>query len=226
MMTVPTIVRRLRVDLERQDPFWPAQLAALVSILLYVTLPDKLTIGPNWSIPLLETVLFVALVLATPGEEPPGRMRQRLAVALIGVLALVTLAGLGLLVHVVAEGGMGAGRGLLEAAIVLWGTIVLVFALIYWELDRGGPVARAHPHLRRPADFQFTQSARQGGEPAPEWQPSFVDYLFVALTNSTAFSPTDTMPLSHRAKMTMGVQAVASLITVVVIVARAVGSLR
>jgi uncharacterized membrane protein len=227
MSTVPAIARRFRVDLERQDPHWPAQLAALVSILLYVTLPDKLTIGPDWAIPLLETVLFVALVLATPGDELPGtRMRQRLAVALIGVLALATLAGLGLLVHVVAEGGSGAGRDLLEAAIVLWATIVLVFALIYWELDRGGPVARAHPHLRRPADFQFTQNARRGGEPAPEWQPSFVDYLFVALTNSTAFSPTDTMPLSHRAKMTMGVQAVASLITVVVIVARAVGSLR
>jgi hypothetical protein len=80
-------------------------------------------------------------------------------------------------------------------------------ALIYWELDRGGPVARAHPQLTRAPDFLFTQSTGEGRElVAPGWQPSFVDYLYLALTNSTAFSPTDTMLLSHRAKLTMGVQ--------------------
>jgi hypothetical protein len=72
MITVASLVRRLRVDLERPDAFWPAQLAALVSIVLYVTLPDKLTIGPSWSAPLLEAVLFVALVLATPGKRCPA----------------------------------------------------------------------------------------------------------------------------------------------------------
>jgi hypothetical protein len=223
---VRSIGRGFRADLARPDPFWPAQLAALASILLYATLPNKLTIGPSWSIPALEAVLLVALVLATPGEDVPrSRARQRLAVALIGVLAAATLAGLGLLAHVVIEEG-AAGRGLVEAAAVLWGTIVLVFALVYWELDSGGPIARAHPELARRPDFLFTERTAEGRELAPGWQPSFVDYLYLALTNSTAFSPTDTMPLTHRAKMTMGIQGMASMITVILLIARAVGSLR
>jgi hypothetical protein len=223
---VTSIVRHFRADLERSDPHWPAQLAALVTIILYVTLPDKLTVGPSWLVPALESMLLVALVLATPGDEVPGsRMRQRLAVALIGVLALATLGAVGLLAHLVVEEG-AAGHGLVDAAIVLWGTIVLVFALVYWELDRGGPIARAHPELTGPLDFLFTQSLDEGRELAPEWQPSFVDYLYLSLTNSTAYSPTDTMPLSPRAKLTMAIQAVASLVTIGLLVARAVGSLR
>jgi hypothetical protein len=171
--------------------------------------------------------LFVALVLATPGEEAPGTgIRQRLAAALIGVVAVVTLIALGLLAQYVVFGGRTAGRGLLEAAFVLWGTIVLVFALIYWELDRGGPVARAHPHIKGAADFLFTQDTSEGRELDPGWRPSFVDYLYVSITNSTAFSPTDTMPLRHRAKMAMAVQSMAAMITVLLILARAVGSLR
>jgi hypothetical protein len=226
MVPVISIVRHFRTDLERPDPHWPAQLAALVAIVLYVTLPDKLTVGPSWFVPTLEALLLVALVLATPGDEVPGsRMRQRLAVALVGVLAIATLVALGLLAHLVVEEG-AAGHGLVDAAIVLWGTIVLVFALVYWELDRGGPIARAHPELAEPFDFLFTQSSDEGRALAPEWLPSFVDYLYLSLTNSTAYSPTDTMPLSRRAKMTMGIQSVASLVTIGLLVARAVASLR
>jgi len=222
---VSSIVRRFRVDLERPDPYWPAQLAALAAILLYVTLPNKLTIGPDWLVPVLEVLVFVALVLTTPGDEVPGtRVRQRLAIALIGVLAVVNLVALGLLAHYVVEGGAG-GRGLVEAAVALWGTIVLVFALVYWELDRGGPLARAHPELTEPFDFFFTQSTDEGRRLEPGWQPSFADYLYLSLTNSTAYSPTDTMPLSKRAKLTMGVQSVASLITIGLLIARAIASL-
>jgi hypothetical protein len=156
---------------------------------------------------------------------PGTRLRQRLAIGVVGLLVVVTLVGVGLLVQVVAEGEAGSGSGLLEAAIVLWGTLVLVFAIVYWELDRGGPVARADPNLTGPPDFLF--AARPGGgEETQEWQPTFLDYFYVALTNSTAFSPTDTLPLTHRTKVAMGIQAVASLITIVVIVTRAVGSLR
>jgi hypothetical protein len=225
VIAVPSIVRHFRADLERPDPHWPAQLAALVTVLLYLTLPNKLTIGPSWLVPVLEALLLVALVLATPGDEVPGtQMRQRLAVGLVSLLAVATLVALGLLAHFVVEGG--SAGGLIEAAIVLWGTIVLVFALVYWELDRGGPLARAHSHLTGPNDFLFTQSTAEGRELAPNWQPSFVDYLYLSLTNSTAYSPTDTMPLTGRAKMTMGLQSLASLVTIGLLVARAVGSLR
>jgi hypothetical protein len=114
---------------------------------------------------------------------------------------------------------------LVEAAVALWGTIVLVFALVYWELDRWGPLARAHPELTEPFDFLFTQSTDEGSRLEPGWQPSFADYLYLSLTNSTAYSPTDTMPLSKRAKLTMGVQSVASLITIGLLIARAIASL-
>jgi uncharacterized membrane protein len=223
---VRSFAHRIQVDLARPDPFWPAQLAALAAILLYLALPEKLTIGPPWLVPAVEGLLFVALVLATPGDElRDRRMRQRLAVGVVGLLVGVSLAGIGLLVQVVAEGEAGGGRGLLEAAIVLWGTIVLVFALVYWELDRGGPVARADPNLIGPPDFLFAERPGRDEE-KHEWRPTFLDYLYVALTNSTAFSPTDTLPLSRRAKVMMGIQAVASMVTVVVIIARGVNSLR
>jgi hypothetical protein len=111
--------------------------AALAAILVYITLPNKLTIGPNWLVPVLEVLVFVALVLTTPGEEVPGtRMRHRLAVALIGVLAVVNLVALGLLAHYVVEGGAG-GRGLVEAAVALWGTIVLVRSRLLGTRSRG-----------------------------------------------------------------------------------------
>jgi hypothetical protein len=103
---------------------------------------------------------------------------------------------------------------------------VLAFSLGYWELDRGGPGARAQPDLTQPADFLFTQNTAEGRELAPGWQPSFVDYLYLALTNSTAFGPTDTMPLTHRAKLTMGLQSGAAMITVGLLVATAVGNLQ
>ena len=88
------------------DPHWPAQLAALVVVLLYLTLPEKLTVGPCWLVPALEALLLVALVLATPGDEVAGSQAcQRLAVAFVGVVALATLVALGLLAHFVVEGG-------------------------------------------------------------------------------------------------------------------------
>jgi hypothetical protein len=227
MRRLTSIGRRLRIDLERSDPYWPAQLAALAAILLYLTLPNELIIGPTWLIPALEAALFIVLVIATPGEEPPRtQVRQRLAWALVGVLVAATLVGLGLLAHLVVEEGTQAGGGLLRAAFVLWGTIVLAFSLVYWELDRGGPDARARPNLVQSADFLFTQHTAEGRELAPGWQPSFVDYLYLALTNSTAFGPTDTMPLRHRAKLIMGLQAGAAMITVGLLVASAVGNLQ
>ena len=227
MRRLTSIGRRLRIDLERSDPYWPAQLAALAAILLYLTLPNELIIGPTWLIPALEAALFIVLVIATPGEEPPRtQVRQRLAWALVGVLVAATLVGLGLLAHLVVEEGTQAGGGLLRAAFVLWGTIVLAFSLVYWELDRGGPDARARPNPVQPADFLFTQHTAEGRELAPGWQPSFVDYLYLALTNSTAFGPTDTMPLRHRAKLIMGLQAGAAMITVGLLVASAVGNLQ
>jgi hypothetical protein len=124
-------------------------------------------------------------------------------------------------------GGVGTetrGANLLDGGIVIWGTNLVIFSVWYWELDRGGPVRGAHGGKPMAPDFLFPQMTDPRWK-EPGWRPRFGDYLYVSLTNQTAFSPTDTMPLTYRAKLLMGVQGLASLITVGVIVARAVNIL-
>ena len=113
---------------------------------------------------------------------------------------------------------------LLVSGGVIWLTNVIAFGLWYWEFDRGGPVARANAERMYP-DFQFVQMASPGLAP-PDWEPAFADYLYLSFTNATAFSPTDTMPLSRWAKLAMTVQAAVSIVTVALVVARAVNILK
>jgi len=145
---------------------------------------------------------------------------------------LVTLV---LLVAVLVGDQDTAGTSLLLAALQVWATNVIAFGLIYWELDRGGPVARTQKAREELplADFRFTQDETQdtvvevsaGSSVKADWISTFVDYLYLSTTNSSAFSPTDTMPLTSRAKILMGVQATAALVTSLLVIARAVGAL-
>jgi uncharacterized membrane protein len=205
--------------------YWPARIAVLAAIGLYVVLPDRLIPGPRIIIPLLEAVLLVALFLFVPHRTTIDHPARRiLAVTLIGILTAANTISLGLLIDHLLMGGVLQGRELIFSSVAIWLTNVIVFALWYWELDRGGPFERHQPWHRDP-DFLFPQMATPGAG-RPNWAPSFVDYLYVSLTNATAFSPTDTMPLSILAKSLMGVQAIASLLTVAVVAARAVNILQ
>jgi len=127
------------------------------------------------------------------------------------------------LVHFLLHHKVADGRGLIVAGVLIWLTNFLIFALWFWEIDRGGPGKRA---LGRdgPPDFLFPQMSDDRIEPR-DWRPKFIDYLYVSLTNNTAFSPTDTMPLTPMAKIIMGVQSVVSLLTLGLIVSRAVNIL-
>jgi hypothetical protein len=179
--------------------------------------------GPTWLLPSVEGLLLVALVLATPHPSVRYSPRRRtLAMALIGMVSATNLVSLILLVHYLLKGGKTGGHPLILAGIVLWVTNVLLFGLWYWELDRGGPVTRAmHPEIK--PDFLFPQMTdpRLGGS---DWLPGFIDYLYVSFTNATAFSPTDTMPLTQTAKVLMAVQSTA-LVPFGLVVARAVNIL-
>jgi hypothetical protein len=210
--------------LARRDPFWPAQLAALAAIALYLSLPEKLTVGPTWLLPALEGVLFVGLIVAMPNpamQYSPGR--RHFALALISMVSAANLVSLVLLVHYLLKGGKAGGHQLILSGIVLWMTNVLLFALWFWELDRGGPITRKLDPSSQP-DFLFPQMSDSRW--APEgWMPGFVDYFYLSFTNATAFSPTDTMPLTHRTKLLMTVQSLASLVTIGLVVARAVNIL-
>jgi len=203
---------------------WPARIAVMAAIALYLVLPQRLVPGPRWVVPALEGA--VLLVLSTTRrhstiEESPKR--RALATLLVGIVTVANLINLGMLVRELVGGRVNNGRELIFAASAIWLTNVIAFALWYWQLDRGGPLARHNPNHREP-DFLFPQMAAPGSAP-PTWAPSFIDYFYVSFTNATAFSPTDTMPLTVTAKALMTAQSGASLLTIALVAARAVNIL-
>jgi hypothetical protein len=204
---------------------WPVMISVVVAVLLYVSLPDRLTPGPGWLTGIVECALLLPLLLTEPHWHPEyGRNWQRwVTITLFGVINLSNLISLGLLVDTLLAGGKATGRELIGEAVKIWLTNVLIFGFWYWELDRGGPRAR-HWRQEHAPDFLFPQMATP--EIAhPHWMPTFVDYLYLSFTNSTAFSPTDTLPLTPAAKMLMLVQSIISLLTVALVAARAVNIL-
>jgi uncharacterized membrane protein len=214
----------LRAFLTRSNPFWPAQVTVLVALVLDLALPEQLTIGPRWLLPIVEAMLVVGLLVASPRPKVRhSQLRRQIAMSLIGLVSAVNLYSLGQLVHYLLRTGTNNGHALILAGAVLWGTNVLLFGLWYWELDRGGPMRRMLVRDAQP-DFLFPQMTQHKIGP-PGWSPGLIDYLYVSFTNATAFSPTDTMPLTAMAKVLMAVQSLASLVTVGLVVARAVNIL-
>jgi hypothetical protein len=208
----------------RWDPYIGPQLIVLGAILLDVSLPQKLTIGPTWLLPSVEALLLVGLTISLriPGVSWSPTHRT-VAIALIALVSVVNIVSLALLVHELLKGGNhnATGHRLILAGMVLWVTNVLLFGLWFWELDRGGPaVRRTQPG---PPDFLFPQMNEP--EQFAGWEPNLIDYLYVSFTNATAFSPTDAMPLSRIAKVLMAVQATTALVTIGLVVARAVNIL-
>jgi len=211
-----------------KEPRWPATLAVFTALALYWFLPEKLTLGPNWLLPLLELVLLIPLSVVAPmryKDEP--RWQRYAAVALIALVNAANIISLTLLVHDLLQGKANGkqivGPQLLFSSILIWLTNVIVFGLWYWELDRGGPDERSHPAHRQP-DFLFPQMTTPHCTDA-HWSPTFIDYLYVSFTNATAFSPTDTMPLTPGAKTLMAIQSLISLLTIALVAARAVNIL-
>jgi uncharacterized membrane protein len=206
------------------EPFWPVQATVLGAIGLQLLLPERLTAGPTWLVPALEAALFLGLFMATPRElEGEHRRRRAMALALTAFVSAANIFSLGALTHFLLHHHVPEGRPLITAGVLIWLTNFLIFALWYWELDRGGPGKRAAGHDEAP-DFLFPQMTDDRIEPL-EWRPKFIDYLYVSLTNAAAFSPTDTMPLTPMAKSIMGIQSLVSLVTIGLIVSRAVNIL-
>lgn len=213
-----------REELGVVEPFWQAQLAVLFALLLYLLLPGRLTLGPRWLLPVFEGVLLLGLAISTPyRHHSQSPARRRLSIGLIAVVTAANFTALGLLVHLLLERNTAAGRDLIIAAGQIWLTNVAVFALWYWEVDCGGPHIRTKSEPQTP-DFLFPQMTVPE-LPLGDWRPGFLDYLYVAFTNASAFSPTDAMPLSVRVKSLMLVEAIASFLTVGLIAARAVNIL-
>ncbi len=209
----------------RSEPFWPAQTTVLAAIALQLLLPKRLTAGPRWLLPALEGVLLLGLAVATPRQlEREHRVRRRTALLLTAFVSAANITSLVMLTHALLHHGTPNGRELITSGVLIWLTNVLIFGLWYWEADRGGPGRRAAGH-DGPPDFLFVQMNDDRILPA-NWRPQFIDYLYVSLTNAAAFSPTDTMPLSPPAKSMMGIQSIVSIVTIGLIVSRAVNILQ
>jgi uncharacterized membrane protein len=197
----------------------------LAAIAIQLALPERLTVGPSWLIPSLEGALLAGMFMATPRQlEHEHPRRRRAALGLTAFVSLANIYSLAALTHyLLRHNPPGGGHPLILAGTLIWLTNFLIFALWYWETDRGGPGRRAAGH-DGPPDFLFPQMTDDRIEPL-HWRPQFIDYLYVSLTNATAFSPTDTMPLTPTAKSIMGVQSIVSLVTIGLIISRAVNIL-
>jgi uncharacterized membrane protein len=186
-------------------------------------LPSRFVLHPAYIAPSVEAVLLVVLTVMHPTRL--SRRTQRLRIAsqvLLAILAVANTVSVVLLIRTITAGHHVAAVDLLVGGGEIWLTNTIVFALWFWEYDRGGPAARAHGTADMP-DLLFPQLTDE--HMASQWEPIFLDYLYVSFTNSTAFSPTDTLPLSRWAKLLFALQAAISLVTVALIAARAVNIL-
>jgi hypothetical protein len=202
---------------------WPAFLAVAVIIAGQTWLAASLRVRPVWIYPLVAGVLLlVSLVIYLPSRREPPRMLRIVSLGLTSVLVGANMVVLVLLVRGVFVGsGLTPGR-LFLTGITFWVVNIAVSALIFWELDGNGPEARAKGEPDYP-DLVFPQQQYdQEGLAPPDWKPMFGDYLFTSLNTATAFSPTEAMPYSRWAKVVMGVEAVISLATIAMLVARAI----
>ena len=188
---------------------WPEALTVVAAAVLFATLPGAFVPGPDavrYVVPVLEVALGVLLV---------ARNRRRASISLIALIGVGNATTLGYLIHQLLYSGSVSGRTILYAAFDIWVTNVIVFALLYWELD--GQTTEV-------TDFAFVQMTDPEVK-AKGWHPRFTDYLYVSYTNASAFSPTDTMPLTRRAKMLMLLQSAVSIVTLLLVAARAVNIL-
>ena len=188
----------------------------------------SLSLRPIWLYPTIAGILMLASVAVyIPSRTEPSRALRALSLSLVTVLVIANIVSLVLLVRGVFVGSKLSPPGLLLAGAALWIVNVAVFTLVYWELDGGGPEARADGYTEGHPDFVFPQQQQdQQGLAPSDWKPTFPDYLYVSLTSATAFSPTDAMPYSQRAKLVMGVEDTLSLIIAAMLVARAINVAR
>jgi uncharacterized membrane protein len=213
-----------KVFTKTHDPLWQMQLAVLVIIgLQLLTSNSFLPFHKFWTV-VVEVVLLLALVVVTTeGYRSQTNSRRNLAIVLTGIITAINIFSLILLINALFTGDTDiTGRGLLLNGVAIYATNILLFALWYWEMDGGGPERRT---VRHEPDFLFPQLIHPQFA-AAAWLPGFADYAYLSATNVTNFASSDTVPLSHRAKLLMMIQSLVALVTVVLVLARAINILQ
>jgi len=208
------------------EPRWPVVMAILAAVLLLAELPGRIRLVPAW-VPYVLGIMVLVPILGsalTSGKAQWLRIERTItflfaAVAVVTIFANITNL-VGAMIRRPAE---VSGLQLLASSIGVWVTNVLVFSLVYWQVDRGGPGPRANNAGPRP-DWLFPQTGAPDDAP-PGWKPVFIDYLFMGFSTATAFSPTDSLPLTPRAKVLMMLESTFSLVTIVIVASRAINIL-
>lgn len=214
-----------KVFRKTHDPLWQMQLGVVIVIILQLlTNREFMPFNKLWLIGVEVVMLLSLIVVTTEGYQHESRSRRNLAITLIAVIAAFNILSLVLLLNALLFGHTTiSGRAMLANGLVIYGTNILMFALWYWELDGNGPDRRRTGQTKR--DFLFPQMVhpRYADE---HWLPGFADYTYLAATNVTNFASADTQPLTHRAKFLMLLQTMVALVTVVLVLARAVNILQ
>jgi hypothetical protein len=215
-------------DTEAGEPRLPLVVSLLVASVLPLLMPDPVLPGPRWLVPVLVFALMAAMLFLDPGRidrhtRPLRALRLGIALVLAVSTTYFTMA-LAIALVVGSAALVNSPALLLSTGALVWLELLITFSFVYWELDLGGPGVRAHS-VRRFPDFAFPQDLSPSIA-RPGWRPTFIDYFYLGLTNNLAFSPTDVMPLSHWAKLAMGVQSIASLLIIGLVIARAVNIFR
>jgi uncharacterized membrane protein len=212
----------------RQDNYaWPL-IAIVVVIVPQLLVPARLRVGPPAIVPVIELAVFVILLVIAAKPGPVPRSARPLVLVLFALMAVANVGAATRLVVIVLTGGAEGGAAptasrLLVAGAMVLSTGIVTFALLYWQLDGGGPVQRQEVYPGQP-DFVFPQIDAPQLSPAG-WRPLFADYLYLSFTTVVAFSPTDTLPLTRRVKGLMALQSVIALSVIVVVLARVINVL-
>jgi uncharacterized membrane protein len=207
------------------EPRWPMATAVLAATVLFVGTPHGGRLPWWWVGPVLQLVLLGFLIARDRGRiDRRSVTLHRLTVVLLVVMTV----GTGVSVTVLAVDILAGVKDVTASALLgrgaaIWVENVIVFSLWYWQLDRGGPAERA-AGSPIPPSFAFPENATPELAPAG-WRPTYPDYLYLAYTNATAFSPTDTLPIRRWAKLTMMVQSTLSLVIAILVIARAINVL-
>jgi len=210
---------------DRESRLFPALTIAVIVIVIEL-LPGRLRLMPRW-FPVSAGLLLVIMTLVAErvSIRSVWARVERTGFFIFGafIMGLILFELTQLLYSMATGKGELTGLTLLSSAIAVWLTNVVIYALAYWQTDRGGPMGRAVDWQGR-ADFSFPRGEEGDGVP-PDWQPTFPDYLYLAFNTATAFSPTDALPLTIRAKMMMMSESIISLVIVIAVAARAINIL-
>lgn len=202
---------------------WHAQLILLLAVILQFTIPHELRVGDRYTIAIIELILIGGIGITAPKRHISFKgFNRTIAVLLIAVVSFANVTSLWLVINGLLNGSNVAGKHLVTAAFAIFITNIIAFSLWYWEIDSPG-LTGVKKHDKAPM-FDFPQMESKITE-FNNWEPTFFDYLYLSLTNASAFSPTDTMPLTHFTKSLMSVQSLIALLTVVLVTARAVNIL-